>query len=78
MGATEILTEALRLSDSERAEVAHQLLLSLEDADGDEHFDDAFLNELSRRREELRSGTVQALNWDDAMIRIRERIEESR
>lgn len=62
-GAEELVRQALRLDEDERAEVAARLLDSLED--DDEAEGDLFASELERRALELESGAVQGVSWED-------------
>lgn len=70
--AAEYLYEqALRLSEVERASLAARLMESLEPSSDDDAAA-AWGAELPRRMDELDSGAVQAIPWDEARRIIRE------
>ena len=60
------------LAPQERAEIAHFLLDSLEEAE-DPHIDAAWDRELERRCEEIRRGEVTGISAEDVFSRIREK-----
>ena len=63
-----LIDEALALPPEERSAVALALLDSLgEDEAGVSR---AWADEVQRRREELRSGAVRAVPWDEAKARL--------
>jgi putative addiction module component (TIGR02574 family) len=64
MEASELLKQALTLSDKERAELASNLIDSLDptvDADAEL----AWQEEIARRLEEIESGRVKTIPWDE-------------
>jgi putative addiction module component (TIGR02574 family) len=64
MEAGEVLKHALTLSDKERAELASSLIDSLDplvDADAER----AWQEEIVRRLEEVHSGKVRTVPWDE-------------
>jgi putative addiction module component (TIGR02574 family) len=66
--ATDVLSTALALPARERARIAQELILSLDDgADADAA--EAWLAELEKRAREVRSGTVKTEDW--AAVRSR-------
>jgi putative addiction module component (TIGR02574 family) len=68
--ATDVLSDALALPVGERAKIAHELLLSLDDgADAA----GAWLTELERRASEVRSGSVSTEDWATVKARLAER-----
>jgi hypothetical protein len=69
---SQILDAALALDTAQRAEVAHQLLLSLELADFDEDADQAWAAELRQRLQAIREGRVPLRDWDEALADIRQ------
>jgi putative addiction module component (TIGR02574 family) len=69
--ADEVVRQALKLDEHDRAEVAARLLDSLEQDDAEE---DAWVAELERRAVELESGAVQGIAWED----LRERLVHGR
>ena len=74
--AAEIFEIASRLSSIERAALARQLLLSLEDDPFDDDWEAAWADELSRRADRLEKGEVSLSDWDDALTSIRRSLEE--
>lgn len=74
-----VLDEALRLSQRERARIAHELLQSLDDDEEDEEDDLVVLDEramkaeLDRRLEEARSGKAQTMTVEQARAFLAER-----
>lgn len=66
----DILTNAMRLSPTERAELAAALLASL-DGEPEEAVEAAWAVEIQRRVERVRSGTAKGRSWTD----VRERLE---
>jgi putative addiction module component (TIGR02574 family) len=71
-GAADLLSNALALPVRERAKIAHELLLSLDDgADADAA--EAWVAELEQRAREARSGTVETEEWATVKARLAER-----
>jgi putative addiction module component (TIGR02574 family) len=61
--AADLLTNALALTLRERAMIAHELLLSLDEgADGDAA--DSWVAELEQRVHDVRSGSVATEDWE--------------
>lgn len=76
--ASELAQRALALPEEDRSELAGLLFDSLE-AERDEGYEAAWSEEIARRLEEMETGKVQGVSWDEvhaAMLRIRN--EESR
>jgi len=70
MNAKQLLAEALRLSDEERAALASELIQSLErevDADAEA----AWSEEIRARLERVDAGTATTISWSEARRRIR-------
>ena len=64
MEAGDLLKHALTLSDKERAELASSLIDSLDPAvDTDAEL--AWQEEIARRLEEIESGRVKTIPWDE-------------
>lgn len=70
----QILDAALALSPCERAEVACQILLSLEPYDQPGDVDAAWAAEIRRRLGAIRRGESSLVDWDVAIAEIRGRI----
>jgi len=66
----ELLRKALSLPDAERAELAGSLLASL-DTTIDPDVDAAWQQELARRLDEVRSGKVATIPWDQVQRKAR-------
>jgi putative addiction module component (TIGR02574 family) len=71
-----LLEQALQLSDEERGELAMRLLRSLEPEHGDapvpEEWEAAWSAELDRRVREVREHSVELIEGDDVLARLRE------
>jgi len=65
-----ILQKALALPDSERAELAGSLIASL-DANIDPDADSAWQEEVARRAEEVRTGKVVTVPWEQVQRKAR-------
>jgi putative addiction module component (TIGR02574 family) len=68
----DVVRQALKLDEHDRAEVAARLLDSLEQADTEA--ESVWLGGLERRAAELESGAVQGIPWED----LRERLMRGR
>ena len=62
--AHELLQKALALPDHERAELAGNLIASL-DATIDQDVDASWQQEVVRRFHEVQSGKVETISWDE-------------
>jgi putative addiction module component (TIGR02574 family) len=62
--AQELLKKALALPDKERADLAGTLIRSLDDT-VDENAEATWQEEIVRRLEEVRSGKVKTISWND-------------
>lgn len=71
--AEEILGSALRQPEKERARIAEALIASL-DATPDPEVEQVWQREVSRRLEELDSGAVQGLPWEEVRDRLDPRL----
>lgn len=70
-----IRDEALSLSESERASLAHDLILSLEKEDG-LYFDEEYEEELKRRVLSVKEGKAEARDADDVLGDIEKRYKK--
>jgi len=68
-GTQALLADALRLDSASRAELAAELLASL-DGPGDVDAEAAWNVEIDRRIEAIEAGTVRLEPWDDVKRRI--------
>jgi len=66
----EIELELLLLPQRERAELAHRLIVSLDEGKDDD-VDAYWRNELDRRQREIENGTAELIPADEAMRRAR-------
>ncbi len=71
-----IRSEALNLSESERADLAHSLVTSL-DGPADPDAGQAWDAEIQRRLAEIDTGTAQLVDRENFRRRMRERISRS-
>jgi putative addiction module component (TIGR02574 family) len=69
MDAAQLLTEALRLSDEERAALAGELIQSLE-KEVDTDAEAAWAAEIRARLERVDAGTSKTIPWSEARRRI--------
>jgi hypothetical protein len=66
-----LLEKALDLPESERAELARKLLLSLEPADFDSDAEQLWADEIEARLKRLDSGQTEVDDWRPAVERMR-------
>jgi putative addiction module component (TIGR02574 family) len=76
MSTDELLAEALRLPRPERAQVAEELLSSLEESD--DEVAAAWAAELERRSRDIAEGRVQAVSWESVRTGILKELEQRR
>lgn len=76
MSTDELLAEALRLPRPERAQVAEELLSSLEESD--DEVAAAWASELERRSREVAEGRVHATAWATVRTSILKELEQRR
>ncbi|MCY1040928.1 addiction module protein [Corallococcus sp. bb12-1] len=74
----EVLTDALRLSREERARVAHELLLSLDESAEAQDVEEDWTRELANRAQEVMDGTVKLVSLEEARKLVEERLERVR
>jgi len=72
----QLLTEALRLSEEQRGELAARLIDSLDPA-SDDDVEAAWGAEIQQRIEQLETGQVQPVPWPDARRMILDDTDES-
>ena len=61
--AKDILDAALKLEPAERARIAHEIIVSLDDEPADEGVEEAWEQELAKRAAEIDSGAVKVEPW---------------
>jgi putative addiction module component (TIGR02574 family) len=71
--AKAVLADALRLGPNERAEVAAEVLASL-DGPADQDAESAWEQEISRRVQAIEAGAIELESWDDVKRRIENEI----
>ncbi|MBI2892965.1 MAG: addiction module protein [Deltaproteobacteria bacterium] len=74
--ANKVLEEALTLPTQERARLAAELIASLDEGE-DADVEQAWAVEIQRRAEELRSGKVEAVSWEEVRERLLRRLARS-
>jgi len=72
--AAEVLRDALALPPEARAALIDSLIGSL-DIEVDEDAEEAWREEIYRRLQQIDSGAVKLIPWDDARRRLRARLE---
>jgi hypothetical protein len=75
---SEILSAAQKLNPQQRAEVAHELLLTLEPAEIDEDSEQLWAAEIRRRLKAVREGAATLRDWDEVLDEIRRSIRPER
>lgn len=82
MALETVLQQALQLTDDERGELIAHLLRSLEPDDGEEVIADdwerAWSTELDHRVREIRDGSIELIDGDEAIARVRAAINARR
>jgi putative addiction module component (TIGR02574 family) len=73
----ELLTDALRLPVNERAEMAQELLRSL-DGEPEEDVEAAWMAEIRRRLDEVRAGRAKTLSAEESLRRVDEILAQGR
>jgi putative addiction module component (TIGR02574 family) len=78
--AREVLDQALSLSTKDRARIAHELIVSLDDAPVDDpaEVERAWTQEIERRLEEVDAGTAQLVPWNVAEREIKSDLAKAR
>ena len=71
--AQELLADALRLDTTDRAKLAAELLASL-DGEPEEDVEAAWAEEVERRIDEIESGAVKLVPWEDVKRRVEKEI----
>ena len=73
--ATELLENAMQLSDRERADLAASLIESL-DPSIDDDWQNAWDAEISRRVSELEDGTAKPIPWSEVRAKLQGKLNE--
>ena len=72
-----LISEALQLSPHERARIAAELISSL-DEPGESHLEVVWQAEIAKRLEEVDSGDVTLLSWEQERQSLRECLNDAR
>lgn len=67
----EIEKSALELNEQDRAELAKRLLISLEDT-VDQEIEQAWIDEINRRKKQVKSGEVETIPSEKVLAEARE------
>jgi len=70
--ANDWMSLLVKLPKSDRAEIAHRLLESL-DEPGDPDWETAWVEELLKRASRLKSGAVEGIPFDEIMAKLRKK-----
>ena len=73
--ADKVCIEALSLPKQARAEIAHRLLVSLEEEDFVDEVNEAWRSVIERRREDFRTGSANPVPADEALRKAYAAIE---
>lgn len=73
----ELLAAALSLPADQRAELAHDLLASLDDREdlSPDEWEAVWSDEIERRVHDLRSGKAETIDGDEALRQVRDRLQ---
>jgi putative addiction module component (TIGR02574 family) len=74
----ELRRRALSLPARERAELAHDLLVSLEQEVDPPGIDQDLAEEVLRRSDEYHAGRAKAIDWEESLARVRASFARSR
>ena len=72
----QVLEDALALPSDERARLAHELLLSLDDHEDEKDAHAMWTDELARRLREVREGTAELADFDDVDAYVTKKLAE--
>ena len=75
---TELMSRSLALSSQDRAEMAHRLLLSLEDDEPETGVEQAWAEEIERRLDSVDKGESVPIDWDVALKGMRDHLRRKR
>lgn len=73
MTKKELHGQALALPPDERAELAHEIIASL-DGPADDAAAEAWVREIERRVREVKNGSVKLVDWKDTRVRLLTRL----
>ncbi len=75
--AKTVLADALRLPRQDRADLARELIASL-DEPADANAEQLWLEEIQRRLREIEAGTAELIPWETVRARIEARLRSTR
>jgi putative addiction module component (TIGR02574 family) len=73
MTAREILEAALKLEPAERELLVEELTASLHNGFASAEIEQAWMQEIERRSQEIDAGTAELVDWSDVQARIAQR-----
>ena len=73
---TQLLDQLMALPDDEREDIALRLLESLGDGSTKEERSTAWREEIARRLDELKTGSVSTIDWQDSLAGARKMLEQ--
>ena len=73
MTVQEILEAALKLEPAEREVLVEELTASLHGSFAGEEIEQAWMQEIERRSQEIDAGTAELVDWADVQARIAQR-----
>jgi putative addiction module component (TIGR02574 family) len=76
MSSTELMNKAMELAADERAELARQLILSLDSPPPDSDADEAWNEEIERRLQRADRGDAKLIDWRESVERARKSLRE--
>lgn len=71
----EIEQSALKLDEKDRAELAKRLLISLEESI-DEDIEQAWIDEINRRKAQIESGEVESIPGEEVLEKARDLLKK--
>ena len=71
LSVDKVIADAKQLSREERARVAHEMILSLDDEPADDGVEEAWAVEIARRARAVEDGTAVLEDWTEVRRRIR-------
>lgn len=71
----EIEKSALKLDEKDRAELAKRLLISLEESI-DEDIEQAWIDEINRRKAQIESGEVESIPGEEVLEKARDLLKK--
>ena len=76
--APDLVQKIMQLPEPERAELAHRLLLSLEEPAFDGEWDSLWAGELERRSVSIERDNTIGMDWREAVYRVRRGLRQGK